>query len=706
MNPSPTGQVILGPDHASAELLEELLGRPTTQVFDRWADQRQELDRLRPAVDHDLLDEPATWVYYPWRRSVVRILGPRSFSAVRLDRNRNKITAEEQGRLGRLRLGVVGLSVGHGIAHLLAMEGLCGELRLADFDDVALSNLNRIPATLFDLGLNKAVVTARRIAEIDPYRRVLAFEQGITEATAGEFMDGLDCVIEECDSLDVKIQVRHMARHRGIPVVMETSDRGLLDVERFDLEPTRPIFHGLLDGLATEELGGLSTQEKVPYVLRILEADLLSARMAASMAEVDHTVTTWPQLAGDVNLGAAMVGAAICRLGLGEPLPSGRVRVDLARSLTDLASPRPDAAPAGPADEQDAPTPDDITAVLAAAVLAPSGGNAQPWIFETTDSEIRLFVDPERTSGMDVELRGSYVAVGAALFNARVAASARGRSGSYRIGSAELGAPAATLQLGRSSEPELSDLYDGVMARGTNRRRGVRQALAGEALAVLRNAVECEGCHLQVIDHPAQLDRGAEILAASDRIRFLDQALHAEMMSELKWPGRDDLHTGIDVRTLELDAADLAKLEVARRGDVMRYLDAWNGGRGLGDVTRRQLSSASALALVAVDGASPASYVRGGMAVERFWVCAAGQGLALQPVSPVFLYAQSAADHRLLAPARASELEALSAQMLQLFAVGPGQSPVLVLRLSHAPPASRRSRRLPLDTVRRSHNGS
>jgi len=442
-------------------------------------------------------------------------------------------------------------------------------------------------------------------------------------------------------------------------------------------------------------------------VLRILEADLLSARMAASMAEVDHTVTTWPQLAGDVNLGASLVGAAICRLGLGEPLSSGRVRVDLARSLADLASPKPaTAAPAGSANEQDTPAPDDITAVLAAAVLAPSGGNSQPWIFETTDSEIRLFVDPQRTSGMDVALRGSYVAVGAALFNARVAASARGRSGSYRIGSAELGAPAATLELGRSSEPELSDLYAAVMARGTNRRQGVPQALAGEARAVLRHAVEREGCHLQVIDHPAKLESGAEILAASDRIRFLDQALHAEMMSELKWPGRDDLRTGIDVRTLDLDAADLAKLEVARRGDVMRCLDAWNGGRGLGDVTRRQLSSTSALALVAVDGASPASYVRGGMAVERFWVCAAGQGLALQPVSPVFLYAQSAADHRLLAPARASELEALSAQMLQLFAVGPGQSPVLVLRLSHAPPASQRSRRLPLDAVRRSHDAS
>ena len=59
-----------------------------------------------------------------------------------------------------------------------------------------------------------------------------------------EFFDGLDLVIEECDSLDMKVRVREEARARGIPVLMETSDRGLFDVERFDVEPERPLFHG------------------------------------------------------------------------------------------------------------------------------------------------------------------------------------------------------------------------------------------------------------------------------------------------------------------------------------------------------------------------------------------------------------------------------------------------------------------------------
>src|SRR6516164_5968682 len=157
--------------------------------------------------------------YYPWRRAVVAVLGPRAFRAVRLDRNRNMITAEEQTRLAALRIGVAGLSAGHVIAHTLAAQGLCGELRLADFDCIELSNLNRVPATVLDLRLNKAEVAARRIAELDPYLPVRVLDVGLTVNTVDEFLDGLDVVVEECDSLDMKASLRAGARARRMPVL-------------------------------------------------------------------------------------------------------------------------------------------------------------------------------------------------------------------------------------------------------------------------------------------------------------------------------------------------------------------------------------------------------------------------------------------------------------------------------------------------------
>src|SRR5581483_3550730 len=104
--------------------------------------------------------------------------------------------------------------------------------------------------------------------------------------------------------LDMKASVREGARARGIPVLMATSDRGLLDVERFDLEPRRPILHGLLGDVDFARLSGMSNREKIPYMQRFLEAEQFSARAVASVVEIDRTLSTWPQVAGDVVLGA------------------------------------------------------------------------------------------------------------------------------------------------------------------------------------------------------------------------------------------------------------------------------------------------------------------------------------------------------------------------------------------------------------------
>ena len=175
-----TASVLDAEDAADNAVLKQLRADPVIDFIDHREAQLTELRELLPPPGAELLDEPCRWAYYPWRRTVVAVLGPQGFRTVRLDRNRNVVTAQEQTRLGALRIGVVGLSAGHVIAHTLAAQGLCGELRLADFDQLALSNLNRVPATVFDIGMNKAGAAARRIAELDPYLPMRVFESGLT----------------------------------------------------------------------------------------------------------------------------------------------------------------------------------------------------------------------------------------------------------------------------------------------------------------------------------------------------------------------------------------------------------------------------------------------------------------------------------------------------------------------------------------------
>ncbi len=274
-----------------------------------------------------------SWVYYPWNKKLVHLLSKDEFVELRTSRNLYKITPEERNILLHKKIAIIGLSVGQMIALTLAMERTCGEIRLADFDLIELSNMNRIRTSVSNIGVSKAMVAAREIAELDPYINIKIFLEGITEKNIDDFLlkDGkIDLLIEECDGLDVKILSRIKARTYGIPVVMETNDRGMIDIERFDLEPTRALLHGLIpenmENLVA--LKNLTNQEKVPLLGAMVGIEHISERMRMSLGEMGKTISTWPQLASSVVLGGAMVTDVCRRILLNQSTLSGRYYVD------------------------------------------------------------------------------------------------------------------------------------------------------------------------------------------------------------------------------------------------------------------------------------------------------------------------------------------------------------------------------------------
>ncbi|NEW45209.1 Rv1355c family protein [Nocardia cyriacigeorgica] len=695
--------LILDQQHpGDARVLGELRARGDIE----FSDLRDLLDREFA----DLTDPPERvegresdrWVYYPWRRRVLGLPGPQTLRAIRLDRNRNKLTRDEQQRLREMSIGVVGQSVGHAVAYTIALEGICGSLRLADFDVLELSNLNRVPAGLFDIGANKAVVTARRIAELDPYLPIEVYRAGVDADSVDEFLSGLSVVVEECDSLDIKLVVREAARRHRIPVVMETSDRGLLDVERYDLEPERLPFHGLLGGVGAGDLRGLSTRDKAPYVVALMGPTELSSRMAASMVEVGETLSSWPQLAGDVMLGGASVTTAIRRIGLGQKLPSGRTRVDLESGVDALAEPTPIDDLDWGDDEREAPAPaDPVHRILACAQRAPSGGNVQPWTLHADGDEIRIDLDRSATTAMDIGYRGSAVALGAALYNARVAASAHGVLGAHELvesdDPADAPISAVLRRTGRPADAPAAD-YPLTLTRETNRRLGDSSPIPADVLAELAAAAAAEGATLRSVTDRDGIDRAADLLAESDRIRYLTPLLHEQLFAELRWAG-EDLSIGIDARTLELAPDEKAAMQIGRRADVMAQLHNWSAGAALGDYARDRVRSSSAVVAVTftdppgTDERSLAGYVRAGGAVQRVWIQAGRSGLAVQPMSPVFLYSRRHRDSNAISPAYADTLASLQGCFLDLLGVPEHETMALVLRLSYAAAAGVRSRR-------------
>lgn len=338
-----------------ATALEALLERnhPIT-VVDHLHGQLEELVRvLNPskrfgpeelaeaAVAH-LNGAPAwsygAWVFYPWSARLVHLLDGPEFAMVRTDRNRNKITREEQAVLAGKKVGVIGLSVGQSVALAMTLERGYGEIRLADFDTLELSNLNRIRSGVQEMGIKKVINTAREIAEIDPFLKVVCYPEGITSSNLNAFLTDeapLDLLIEECDSPDIKILARLRCRDLGIPLVMDTSDRGLIDLERYDLEPHRSIAHGLLDGLDLSVAeNGMTPAQKFEYIMTMVGKETLSTRMKATLPEIGRTVLTWPQLGAHVTLGGALTAEIARKVALGQMEWSGRWWIDLDELLT------------------------------------------------------------------------------------------------------------------------------------------------------------------------------------------------------------------------------------------------------------------------------------------------------------------------------------------------------------------------------------
>jgi molybdopterin/thiamine biosynthesis adenylyltransferase len=133
------------------------------------------------------------------------------------------VSEAEQERLRTTCIALPGLG-GVGGAHLQALARMgVGAFRLADPDAFDVVNFNRqLGATMASIGHNKAEVMAEQARQINPDAGVRTFTDGICDANIGEFLHGVDVVIDgiEFFCMDTRRLLYRACRERNIPVVM------------------------------------------------------------------------------------------------------------------------------------------------------------------------------------------------------------------------------------------------------------------------------------------------------------------------------------------------------------------------------------------------------------------------------------------------------------------------------------------------------
>jgi hypothetical protein len=552
------------------------------------------------------------------------------------------------------------------------MERTCGELRLADFDTAELSNLNRIRTGIHNLGVKKTIIAAREIAEIDPFINVKIFSDGLHIGNMDKFFtEGgkLDLLVEVCDGLDIKIQSRFKARSLRIPVVMDTNDRGMMDVERFDLEPERPILHGLAGDLDPENIKDLSNEEKIPYILKMVGIDTISTRLKASMMEVEQSINTWPQLASSVTLGGALTTDVSRRILLDQYHDSGRYYIDLDELIEDKAEHKNNITHASKnpykpliiEEMQDVvakyfvtenapgfqPTEEQLDKMLDAAIVAPSAGNNQPWKWYYSKGMLFLFHDKYKSwSWGDYYEMGSHMGLGAALENVHLEAIKLELDDTSTIlplgDEPKLIATIRFAPQSQSADAMSLKLADGIFNRYTNRKLGARKPLPGGFYGQIDEIIKpLEGISVQFADKEDELDKLGQIIASCDRIRMLNKQGHEEFFSEVRWTKEQADHhrDGIDLSSVELSKSDIAGFQVAQDWNAVELLAKWNKGNAFKRSSVKTIKSASSLMLVSAASFDHKSIVNAGRAIERVWIFANLEGISVHPMlSPIFFF--------------------------------------------------------------------
>ena len=721
--------------------LEELLKREHVTVSDHLHGQLTELVRaFNPAIKFTTadLDQAArehmgtivsedygVWVHYPWSNRLVHLLDEKEFILVRTDRNRNKITSAEQEVLATKKVGVIGLSVGQSVSLTMAQERSFGELRLADHDTLELSNLNRIRSGVHQMGIGKVVNTAREIAEIDPFLKITCFPEGINEGNIDRFLTeggNLDLLIEECDSVAVKIIARQKAKALRIPVVMDTSDRGLIDVERFDLEPDRPILHGLVDHLDLSLAAKAKTnEEKLPFVVPVIGLDTMSPRMKASMLEIENSVTTWPQLASAVVMGGGLVAEAHRRIALGQFTASGRWYVDGEMLLADpvktrTAEPTADAPILGMEDMiklADSVVPSvtarsimsklQAEALVEAAIMAPSAGNLQPWQFLLHEGCLLVFHDAARgDSALDGGRLIPSVDMGTCLENIRLKASALGLAldmhfypldGEQRL--------VAVISLAGGAKIPSDPLSGFLDLRCTNRKKGDPRPMPIAIMQDLTEAAEgVNGCTAHFITDRDAMDRMAITIGEAERIRVLNPIGHRELFhKEMRWSTHEAARTrdGLDIPTMELKLTEEVGFRVAADRKAMDLLREWNTGKAFMKMAKEGIASSSAIVLVSAEASDPHALLHAGRSAQRLWLRATAHQLGAHPVSAPILLAHHVrfGGGSGFTDGDLSTLMRLFREVVDGFRIG-AREPVFMMRLAFADAPTARSVRRPL----------
>lgn len=347
---------------------------------------------------------------------------------------------------------------------------------------------------------------------------------------------------------------------------------------------------------------------------------------------------------------------------------------------------------------------DAVAELVRAAQLAPSTDNCQPWRFAWDGAALDVFLDHERAeSAIDVRNTATWMSLGAALLNIRLAASVLHLQLATALSpDAQAGQPVAKIRFEPSSLPA-DPLAPSIPQRATNRLAYRSAPLFDDDRVALLDTVEDSSVQLDMVVDPDALGRAADLLAQFDQLLFEHPTFHGALFRWVRWTDDEARRRldGLPVSTLGLSSLERTGFRALSHWPTSRTMAALGLTKACVRKTAVTYRRSAAIGALSVAQLEAESAIRAGVTLERIWLTATSRGLALQPMAGlVFLWLRCRfANGEGLTTGQQQLARDLAERMDALIPALRQRIPLIFFRTGQAQPPVARAPRRPVEAV-------
>jgi hypothetical protein len=292
-----------------------------------------------------------------------------------------------------------------------------------------------------------------------------------------------------------------------------------------------------------------------------------------------------------------------------------------------------------------------IEAVLDIARWAPSGDNAQPWMFRITgDREVEVLI--RRTNPNIYEYRHgepTLISAGALLENIEIAAPVFGLKARWRYAASADGIDRIIVFFDDDISHSVSELFRAIPQRSVDRRRFKKDALTSEQKQQLHESLN-QDMQVQWYDSLADRCKIAGLSARATNIRLTIPETFDVHRSVVEWDrlkSEDKIPSralGLDPLTLKLTRWSMRKWS---RTKLMNALGApYLAALQMDVLPALFCASYFVIRIKRRSGDPEVQALRAGQGIQRFWLTATKLGLVMQPCVAILAFWTYAAESR------------------------------------------------------------